>query len=94
MKALNNISLFKKKNNNNKLPPGGPKAVNKMTSSNLLKDNSFLSYQPEWSKNYLSNSIAGWHPESSLLGIFKSSTNMINFFPNLSPFITKKNKNN
>ena len=62
-------------------PPGGPIAANIITSSNFINYKSFLLYHPLWSRYYLNNSIGGYAPYSSFLGIFKSSTKKIYFFP-------------
>ena len=47
---------------------------------------SFLLYHPLWSKYCLSNSIGGWAPYYSFLGIFKSSTKIIDLFPIGGPY--------
>jgi len=40
-----------------------------------LNSNSVISYQPLWSKSCLINSKGGWDPNSSFLGILRSSIN-------------------
>ena len=42
---------------------------------------SILSYHPSWSMNCRINSIGGMAPNSSFIGIFKSSMKTMNFFP-------------
>ena len=71
-------------------PPGGPIAPNKSKLSNLTNCKSYLLYHPWWSRIYLNNSIGGWAPNVSFLGIFRSSTNMTYLFPTggpLTPFL-------
>lgn len=67
-------------------PPGSPIAETNKTFCIFLNgfSLSFKSYQPPWSKNCLKSSIGGYAPQTSLEGIFKSSTNNMHL-PNLGP---------
>lgn len=58
-------------------PPGGPMAAMTWMSINFMGVVSFRSYQFQWSNHCLSNSIGGWAPNCSNMGMFKSSTNTI-----------------
>lgn len=58
-------------------PPGGPMAAMIWMSINFMGVVSFRSYQFQWSNHCLSNSIGGWAPNCSNMGMFKSSTNTI-----------------
>jgi len=60
-----------------KILPGGPMAAMSWMSINLMGVTSFRSYQVQWSNHCLSNSIGGWAPNCSLIGMFKSSTKTI-----------------
>ena len=66
-------------------PPGGPKAVRIKMFSIFMNCWSFLLYQPLWSINCLRSSIGGWAPYYYFLGIFRSSTKMMYFFPTGAP---------
>ena len=67
-------------------PPGGPIALTRVQSVMNLKhfSLSLLSYQPPWSKYYLSISIGGCASHFSFCGMFKSSIK-ITPFPTFGP---------
>lgn len=44
-------------------------------STRLIMEQSFMSYQFQWSSHWRSSSTGGWAPYTSLAGMFTSSTN-------------------
>ena len=54
--------------------PGGPIAHIIWMSTSLIIEQSFRSYQFQWSNHCLSNSMGGWAPYTSRAGILTSST--------------------
>lgn len=55
--------------------PGGPMAHISWMSTRLIIEQSFVSYQFQWSNHWRRSSTGGWAPYVSLAGMFTSSTN-------------------